>query len=80
MDKYIDFDGTELEVHYYYPGLYEYRYKGLLHRLDGPAMEWVDGGYLWWKNGIAHRIGGPANHYISYYVNGKLVQVYYIYG
>ena len=27
---------------------------GELHRLDGPAIEWVDGGKEWWLNGQRH--------------------------
>lgn len=33
---------------------------GLLHRLDGPAVEWSDGYKAWYVNGKRHRIGGPA--------------------
>jgi hypothetical protein len=39
------------------------RYKnafGLLHRLDGPAIEWTNGAKTWFKNGSRHRLGGPA--------------------
>jgi len=31
-----------------------------LHRLDGPAAEFVNGDKEWWKNGKRHRLDGPA--------------------
>ena len=34
--------------------------EGLLHRIDGPAVEGTDGRKEWWVNGKYHRIGGPA--------------------
>lgn len=30
------------------------------HRLDGPAMEWLDGHKEWWVEGKCHRLDGPA--------------------
>jgi len=55
------------------------RYKnafGLLHRLDGPAIEWTDGGKAWYKNGSRHRLDGPAIISFSgdkiWYQEGKL--------
>jgi hypothetical protein len=32
----------------------------LLHRENGPAVEWDDGSEDWWFNGVPHREGGPA--------------------
>ena len=34
--------------------------KGLLHRLDGPAMIFPDGSKFWILNGERHRENGPA--------------------
>ena len=31
-----------------------------LHRLDGPAVEWSDGGEEWYFEGNRHRVDGPA--------------------
>jgi hypothetical protein len=31
-----------------------------LHRLDGPAVEYVNGYKEWWQNGCLHREDGPA--------------------
>lgn len=43
---------------------YEQAYDfGLLHRDDGPAAEWEDGGYAYYKHGQPHREDGPASHF-----------------
>jgi len=34
--------------------------KGKYHRLDGPALERVDGAKYWYKEGNWHREDGPA--------------------
>jgi hypothetical protein len=34
--------------------------KRLLHRLDGPAIEWPNGYKEWCKNGVLHRLDGTA--------------------
>ena len=48
--------------------------NGKIHRTDGPAIEWNDGGIEWWINGKRHREDGPACEYISgdkyWYLNG----------
>jgi hypothetical protein len=31
-----------------------------LHRIDGPAVVWVDGRHDWYLNGMRHRTDGPA--------------------
>ena len=39
----------------------EYRNdKGQYHRLDGPAIEYINGDKSWWINGKRHREDGPA--------------------
>lgn len=35
-------------------------YEEVLHREDGPAIEWADGGKSWLVNGKLHREDGPA--------------------
>jgi hypothetical protein len=40
----------------------------LLHREDGPAVEYYDGHKEWWKNGLLHREDGPA---VDYYDRHK---------
>ena len=34
--------------------------NGLLHREDGPAIEYADRTIAWYKNGERHRKDGPA--------------------
>jgi hypothetical protein len=34
--------------------------KGEYHRLDGPAIEYINGHEEWWVNGRCHRLDGPA--------------------
>ena len=53
-----------------------YNEKGQLHRLDGPAVEKVNGDKEWYINGKRHRLDGPAvewsNGDKAWYVNNKL--------
>jgi hypothetical protein len=50
--------------------------NGVLHRTDGPAMEFTSGHKSWWLNGFRHRTDGPAmefaSGYKSWYLNGIL--------
>ena len=39
---------------------FKYPNHTILHREDGPACEWADGGKGWYINGIRHRVDGPA--------------------
>jgi hypothetical protein len=42
----------------------EWRNKsGKLHRVGGPAIEYVNGNKFWFQNGERHRIDGPAIEY-----------------
>jgi hypothetical protein len=47
----------------------------ILHREDGPAVEWWDGSKSWWLNGKRHREDGPAVEYAngdkSWYLDGE---------
>jgi len=47
----------------------------ILHREDGPAVEWSDGHKEWFLNGILHREDGPAIEYVdgskSWHLNGE---------
>jgi hypothetical protein len=53
-----------------------YNEKGVLHRLDGPAVEKADGTKQWYVNGKLHRLDGPAIEYVNgtkmWYQNDKL--------
>lgn len=37
-----------------------YYKNGVLHREDGPAVEWPNGAKEWHVNGMLHRVDGPA--------------------
>jgi hypothetical protein len=48
----------------------------VLHRLDGPAVEYADGTREWWVNGKPHRLDGPAVEYPdggtrAWYIEGE---------
>jgi hypothetical protein len=47
----------------------------ILHREDGPAIEYADGSKAWWLNGNRHREDGPAiedaNGFKAWWLNGK---------
>jgi hypothetical protein len=47
----------------------------VLHRVDGPAAEYADGGKGWWIDGKPHRIDGPAVEFADgdreWFVDGK---------
>jgi len=49
--------------------------NGLIHRLDGPAVEPVTGSKFWCQNGILHRLDGPAvecaNGHKQWWIEGK---------
>lgn len=54
--------------------LKEWYINGLLHREDGPALEWISGKSDYYSEGKRHRIDGPAviqtdgTH--QYWING----------
>jgi hypothetical protein len=47
----------------------------VIHRLDGPAVEWPNGGKEWYVDGKCHRLDGPAIEYANgskeWYVDDK---------
>jgi hypothetical protein len=53
--------------------------NGLLHRIGGPAIEWLNGDKEWYENGQLHRIDGPAFESIDghkqWYQNGELHRI-----
>lgn len=90
MCNYLDLDGKELtliidgEVKYYLKRE-SYDIFGKYHRLGGPAIEYKNGSYIWCRDDLRHRFGGPALYdnflnIICWYVNGREVDIYYIYG
>jgi hypothetical protein len=48
----------------------------IIHRDDGPAVEFLNGEKRWYQHGVVHRDGGPAIEYANgdeaWYRNGKL--------
>jgi len=58
-----------------YTDLTIWHLNGKLHREDGPAVEWSNGGREWYLNGKRHREDGPAvewsNGTKSWYLNGQ---------
>jgi hypothetical protein len=41
-------------------GTKEWYQDGNLHRLNGPAIEWVNRDKSWYQDGNLHRLDGPA--------------------
>jgi hypothetical protein len=56
-----------------------YDEKHQLHRIGGPAVEYINGTKCWAVNGKRHRGDGPAierhNGEMHWYVNGKLHRI-----
>ena len=56
---------------------YSDRDMTIIHREDGPAIEWSDGSKEWWLNGEFHREDGPAveyaNGYNEWWLNSKFL-------
>lgn len=68
LDKVGNIDG---EIYYFKAG------TEILHREDGPAMEYADGSKMWYFNGNRHREDGPAlireDGTEHWYLNGEAV-------
>ena len=66
LDKVGNIDG---DIYYYKKG------TDILHREDGPAVEYLDGGKAWYFEGRLHREGAPAVEWASgskeWFVDGK---------
>jgi hypothetical protein len=58
---------------------YKDKAKTILHRLDGPAVEYPNGYKVWYVNGKRHRLDGPASEWANdngdktWYVNGEFI-------
>ena len=54
--------GSKHDKYYYKDGTTSTIYDGskILHRVDGPAIEWADGEKWWYFDGKLHRVDGPA--------------------
>jgi len=68
-------DNSYNEDWFYYNNPKRYWNGYLVHREDGPAVEWCDGDKEWFLEGKHHREGGPAVEYSNgdkyWYLNGK---------
>ena len=53
--------------------------NGKLHRINGSAIEFLNGSKQWYLNGKLHRIDGPAVEYSNgskeWYLNGKVHRI-----
>ena len=65
------------DKHYYKDGTITEYYDDskILHRTDGPAIEYANRDKHWYIDGKCHRIDGPAREYANgdkyYYIDGK---------
>ena len=53
-----------------------YYQNDTFHRLDGPAIEYIDGDTFWYQHGLLHRLDGPAMEYDttkSWYYKGRKI-------
>jgi len=50
----------------------------ILHREEGPAVEWNDGTKCWYQNGELHRKDGPAIECIDGYKEYYLNDIFYL--
>jgi len=54
----------------------EWFLNGVLHRENGPALEWANGSKFWYKEGKFHREDGPALEYTNgdkiWYIEGEM--------
>lgn len=56
MEKPVSYINGDGDKFWYLPSKGKY-YR---HRLDGPALEWVNGKKEWWVDDKRHRLDGPA--------------------
>jgi hypothetical protein len=67
-------NGVNYEVYNHIDECRRWYSNGILHREDGPAVEYADGDKMWYLNGQLHREDGPAVEWINgdeeWYLNG----------
>jgi len=54
------YDPSLLDEEKYVPTPMDLIMQKVLHRIDGPALEFKDGGVEWWVNGVRHNLNAPA--------------------
>jgi len=73
-DKEIHMNTTKMYIDEYENKVYT-NSKGQYHRLNGPAIEYLDEGKEWWVNGELSRVDEPACEYSNgtkfWYKEGK---------
>lgn len=53
----------------------EYRLDGMLHRPNGPAVEWGDKSGYWMLFGARHRYYGRPSAWYAWIIHGKVIKV-----
>ena len=63
-------DGLDIDIY----GTKRWYLNNQLHRTDGPAVEFENGGKRWYFGGLLHRTDGPAIEHSNggkrWYING----------
>jgi len=66
-----------VERNAHHTAYYKDKAMTIYHRVDGPAIEWNDDTYKWYRNGKVHCMSGPAIVWPSggtdWYVDGVRV-------
>jgi hypothetical protein len=80
MERYTDtISGEELYVnkHINHESYFKDKAMNILHRHDGPAIEYTNGTKSWYVDGKRHRLDGPAiiwsNGDKEWYVDGVFI-------
>ena len=76
MSEQAVFDSLKYRIETDASGTRRYYNKdNILHRTNGPAVEFANGAKYWWQNGLLHRTDGPAMEYPTgdnrWFINGK---------
>lgn len=57
------------------PYAIEYRLNDILHKTNGPAIQWKETNwYTWWLNGIWHRYYGPQDQNGFWRIHGRTIK------
>ena len=70
-------EDVELKINEYGTKFYYIKGTDILHREDGPAIEFSNGSKEWFQHGKNHRLNGPAiewvDGYKEYWINDKYI-------
>jgi len=71
MKEYITIDAAGTKLYY------KDKEKTIIHREDGPAVEYYNGSKIWHLNNVQHRMDGPAaelsNGSMVWIINGVFI-------